>query len=132
MATVRDSITWANFEAELRAYLGITAPEDETTLQGQLDAATAEADRFLANPFVDSDGLDLPIPDAVKMGLKVWVHTIRQVSGILAPQAGVSSIKVGDNSIGYAASAVTSVDPVKRALEAARPHWQFWRCKVWR
>lgn len=54
---------------EVKAYLRIDADDEDALLEELAEAAKASADAFLNNPFTDSDGVDEPIPDDVKL----WV-----------------------------------------------------------
>lgn len=55
--------------ADAKAYLRVEHDEDDELIESLIDAAKASADAFLNNPFTDSTGADLPIPDDVRL----WV-----------------------------------------------------------
>lgn len=132
MATVSDSLTWAVVEAPLKAYLGVSGSAEDASLQLWLASATDAADRFLNNDFVDDAGSDIPIPDAVRLGVFEWIRLARQTmgaSGLPIGAVAVASVKTGDLSESY-----TTVQPgggsgvsTDRLLDAVKEHWRNWR-----
>lgn len=127
MAKVRQTVTWANFETRLRAFLGIASPEREDDLQELLDVATRDADRYMNNFFVDSSGADIdPLPLAVTRGLLIYIKTALDVedSGLMY---GVSSVKTGDLSQSFGGARYGGFDPDRAAIEAAKKYWKPFR-----
>lgn len=86
---------------EAKTYFRVdTDPEDEVIV-GCLAAAKAEADAYLQNPFVDSEGNVLPIPASVKM----WVlkrahhHFVQRVGGVTGESiAGIGSVSYREDA----------------------------------
>lgn len=126
MARIATVMTWASHEADFRAALGVATGEDDY-LEALLDAATEAADTFIDRDWTDDDGADIDIPKRVIQGVYEWSRVVRGATNGNGAPVGVSSVKVGDNSVSYAASSVTRVDLSDLALSAARMFW--WSAK---
>lgn len=84
---------------EAKAYLRVDTDLEDEVIVDCVDAAKAEADAYLQNPFVDSEGNILPIPASVKM----WVlkrahhHYTQRVGGVSSESvSGIGSVAYGD------------------------------------
>lgn len=64
---VRDRLTITTEDA--KHYLRVDGDEDDQLIDELVASAKASADAFLNNPFTDSTGAELPIPDDVR----AWV-----------------------------------------------------------
>lgn len=140
MATVNASMTWLVFETRVRSSVGVPVGDDDR-LKGLFASAKNAADQWLANPFTDSDGVDIPIPGgiydgfdtaAVVEGVMSWISSMYKSTGVTGPDPNVTSVRIGDNSIGYAGSAATRNEPGKIAMQAASSSWAPFRCSLWR
>jgi hypothetical protein len=132
---VRDEFTWAAYEAALRTYLGIPSGDD-ARLERALAVAAIAGDTFLNNPFDGTTDLKTDLTGdvllAIEDGVFAFVRAYYEATGATAPKPGLTSVKTGDLSEGYAGSAVTRVTPTDLAISAARPSWLPWRVQVWR
>ena len=84
---------------EAKAYLRVDTDLEDEVIVDCVDAAKSEADAYLQNPFVDSEGNVLPIPASVKM----WVlkrahhHFVQRVGGVASESvSGIGSVAYGD------------------------------------
>lgn len=70
MSTVAadSAFDWEKIQTELETYLAVKE-EEEPRLQRWYDSVREAASLWLANAFVDSDGVDTPKPEAIKVGL---------------------------------------------------------------
>jgi hypothetical protein len=134
MALVIDTVTWALYEARLRDWLGVPTGHDDD-LESLLYVSTGAADHWMANPFEDDDGVNTltgTTLSRVVKGVLDFAYTAWYSSGDEAPKPGLTSVKTGDFSAGYAGSKVTKVDPTEAALNAAKLSWYPFRKAVWR
>lgn len=86
---------------EAKAYFRVDSDVEDEVIVGCVDAAKAEADAYLQNPFVDSEGNILPIPASVKM----WVlkrahhHFVQRVGGVTGESiAGIGSVSYREDA----------------------------------
>ena len=84
---------------EAKAYFRVDTDLEDEVIVDCVDAAKSEADAYLQNPFVDSEGNILPIPASVKM----WVlkrahhHYVQRVGGVSNEAvSGIGSVVYGD------------------------------------
>ncbi len=84
---------------EAKAYFRVDTDLEDEVIVDCVDAAKSEADAYLQNPFVDSEGNILPIPASVKM----WVlkrahhHYVQRVGGVSNEAvSGIGSVAYGD------------------------------------
>lgn len=84
---------------EAKAYFRVDSDVEDEVIVGCVDAAKSEADAYLQNSFVDSEGNVLPIPASVKM----WVlkrahhHYVQRVGGVSNEAvSGIGSVAYGD------------------------------------
>ena len=132
MATVYDSLDWATWEAEFRAYVGIPTGSDDR-LERLFESGKRAADHYMNNPFVDDDGVDIPIPGEVIEGVFAWSKVILDSSGTTGPASNVKMLKVGDNRVQYGGSSSTDLTPGQRAVAiAAAAGWDYHRKDIWR
>jgi len=101
-------------DAELTGYLGVTDPSDPVLLV-MLQAAKEAADAYCNNPFLNSDGVEVAIPEGVKLGVLRWVEQELKKQPI-----GVTSERAGDLARTYSAGAMA-------IHEAALSHWRRYR-----
>jgi hypothetical protein len=103
---------------DAEAWPGMPASPDSDRVELLLTAAKALADEYLNNPFEDDDGLELAIPDAVKVGVLVWVSEHYQ---FIPSSWNVTRVRTGDleewKSTGGANA--PNMDP-----GGARPYWE--------
>lgn len=135
MATVSESLTFAVVESALKAYLGVSGTDEDASLRLWLASATDAADRFLNNDFEDDAGADLPIPDAVTLGVFEWIRLARQTmgtSGLPIGAVAVQSVKTGDLAQTY-----TTINPnaggsasLEGLLDAVKQHWRNYRTDI--
>ncbi len=132
MANLETSLTFAAYEDELKDYLGIPLADtsEDVSLEGWWAAAVTYGDLWLDNPFVDSDGLDLPIPLGVIMGVKEWVRLARAWK-LSQVSPGVASVKTDNLTLSFGNLGDGSM-PVAIFSNAAKPFWRPSRCKIWR
>lgn len=122
MAKVRNTLTWAAFEARLREFLDIPSGSDND-LQELLDAATRAADRYMNNHFLDSDGGDIdPLPLSVQRGVLEWIK-IMTTTADLVP--GAATVKTGDLMQSFVGG--PGFDADKAALRQAKKYWMPFR-----
>lgn len=134
MTLVIDTVTWSAYEARLRAYLSVPTGDDDN-LEGLLLLATGEADHWMGNPFKDDDGVNTLEGDTLKrvvMGVLYFAHSLYNTTGEIGPTPGMTSVKTGDLSEGYAASKVTRISAHELALSQAKSSWSPFRLRVWR
>lgn len=86
---------------EAKAYFRVDTDLEDEVIMDCVDAAKAEADAYLQNPFVDSEGNVLPIPASVKM----WVlkrahhHFVQRVGGVTGESiAGIGSVSYREDA----------------------------------
>lgn len=78
MASAFDTFTFVPpFDDELKAYCGIVGSAEDARLALLLGIAARSVDLFTCNPWVDSEGADVPIPDDVKAIVYQLVCDIR-------------------------------------------------------
>lgn len=134
MTLVIDTVTWADYETRLRDYLDVpTGHADD--LEGLLLVATGKADHWMGNLFEDDDGENTLIGNTLKRvvkGVLDYAHGLYYSTGEASPKPGLSSVKTGDYSAGYAASKVTMISASEFAMSKAKPSWSSFREKVWR
>lgn len=77
MAAVKDTLTWAGSKAELFAVLGMQPnPQSSAVLELLFNAAVAEADKYMENPFTDDAGADVPLPPFIKLGVYEYCRVL--------------------------------------------------------
>lgn len=84
--------------ADAKAYLRVEISEDDALISSLITAAKASADAFLNNPFTDSTGADLPIPDDVRLWVLrrvAFAYENRVESLVIDNVAGVGSAEYG-------------------------------------
>lgn len=118
MATVRDTITFAAYGADLKVYLGIDDASEDDVLARWLRTFASICTRYLNNPFVDDDtGADVAIPEEVVDCLFECVRRRREVH---SRAFGLTSRKTGDVSEGFAiGSRIAGGEVSDRAIFAA-------------
>lgn len=131
MATVNATITWATHESRARKALDIECGE-AMTLQFLMSAATLAADAWLDNLFEDADGADIPQPPAIEGGVYAWMHAVRALVGITGITPGLTSVKTGDLTEGFANSNITAIAAGDAGARAAAPFWGTKAQAIWR
>ncbi len=104
MATMTATYTWALFEAEIKAYLGVSGSAEDVKLQLYLAAAVDQGDAFCNNFFTDDDlvtGVDVAHEPQIKLGVFEFIKILRSSTN---RGFAVTSRKTGDLSEGYAYS----------------------------
>lgn len=84
---------------EAKTYFRVDTDLEDEVIVGCLAAAKAEADAYLQNPFVDSEGNVLPIPASVKMWVlkRAHYHYTQRVGGVSNESvSGIGSVAYGD------------------------------------
>lgn len=84
---------------EAKEYFRVDTDLEDEVIVGCLAAAKAEADAYLQNPFVDSEGNILPIPASVKMWVlkRAHYHYTQRVGGVSSESvSGIGSVAYGD------------------------------------
>jgi hypothetical protein len=132
MANLETSLPFATYKDELKDYLEIAIADasEDTSLEGWWNSAVRYGDLWLAQPFVDSLGADLPIPLGVIMGVKEWVRMARawKRSGVTP---GVTQTKTDNLTLSFGNVGDGSM-PIAAITNAAKPHWRPSRKKIWR
>lgn len=93
---VRDRLTVTVEDA--KHFLRVDGSEDDQLIMELVDSAKASADAFLNNPFTDSTGADLPIPDDVRLWVLrrvAFAYENRVESLVIDNVAGVGSAEYG-------------------------------------
>lgn len=133
MASLKETITWADYESALRAAIGVASGEDDD-LQDLLEAATYAGDQYFGEGYwVDDDGEDIAQSRGVLRGLWVWCAVTRAEDPTMQGAAqlvkpGVKQVKVGDNMVTYQTAAeLVTVGEI--ALQAAERWWSRYREK---
>ena len=93
---VRDRLTVTVEDA--KHFLRVDGSEDDQLILELVDSAKASADAFLNNPFTDSTGADLPIPDDVRLWVLrrvAFAYENRVESLVIDNVAGVGSVEYG-------------------------------------
>lgn len=123
MARIADTMTWADYEAPLRAALEVPSGEDDY-LEALLDAAASAADTFIDRDWLDDDGADIALPARVVQGVYEWARVVRSArpQATSGQPANVKQVKVGDNQVTYQ-TAAERVTTEELALSAARLFW---------
>lgn len=119
MSTVVELLTWADYESDLKTELGVTDTSEDARLRRLLESSA-----YAADDYFKLDTFEDPLPSPVVEGCYAWVRTMRDARAV---KFGVTSIKVGDDSVGYANSAVTKVEPGTAAESAAIASWRTYR-----
>ena len=127
MAYVSETLDWGSAEdrRDLRRYLSIL-PEDtseDTLLEVWYREAIRIADEWLANPFTDDDGLDVDLPEGVRVGIWEYCKAKRERYGQLA---GAKSVKTGQLSETYGDGGVSG----QSALACAISHWRPYKLEL--
>lgn len=91
-----DTYTWAATETELKSYLGITAAtaEEDARLELWLATAAETCDHYTGNEFVDDEGVDIPHPSGIKVGIFEYVGAVRSWYNPLR-NAGAVEVQTG-------------------------------------
>ena len=126
---VAETITWAAYSAQLKAYLcaqGLDPLPDDFTLQALLETAGATADQVLGCTFdCDCDGVAV-IPNPVILGVFSWVKSSVSGSSSGADVLGsVRSVKTGDLSVTYGDRGYSTTEA---AMAAAMAYWRPFIC----
>lgn len=131
MANLETSLPFATYEDELKDYLGIalTDTSEDVSLEGWWNAAVRYGDLWLANAFVDSGGVDLPIPLGVIMGVKEWVRLTRAWK-LSQASPGVASVKTDNLTVSFAN--LSSPQALLVIHTASKDLWRPSRCSIWR
>lgn len=123
MADVQTSLPWATIKDDLKTYLGI--PLLDTSQDFNLEllwaGVTAYIDTYLNNPFVDDDGVDIPIPDAVKTAA---FEMMRQVLLAFDRAPGLTEVKTGDLTEKYGGD-LDAADFESAARNVKPMMWRF-------
>ncbi len=104
MAFLNDALTFVDpLASRIRLFVLDDAGDtsEDVTLTALLDAATKDADQYMAKPFLDSAGADIPIPEGVIHGVLQWIkdafediergpYSISVKTGDLSEQFGLS------------------------------------------
>lgn len=126
MAKLRDELTWVDFEARARAFLGVASGSDDD-LEDIFDAAKRAGDRYMNNFFTDGEDL----PRSVLRGVLVWMNAAwtEHLSGV---QPGTNNMKTGDLSQGWTGPRFEGYNPdavtwglVRRCWAPFRQRWDL-------
>ncbi len=83
---------------EAKAYFRVDTDLEDEVIVDCVDAAKSEADGYLQNDFT-SDGIELPIPPAIKMWVlkRAHYHYAQRVGGVSSESvSGIGSVGYGD------------------------------------
>ena len=121
MASLAETMDWASEDdqRDLRRYLGL-APEDKSedrSLEPWFRLAVLQGDLWLANDFKDAAGIDLGLPESVRVGVWEFVKSLRERSRKIS---GVKSVKTAQLAESYADQGISGL----AGLAAAIPYWQ--------
>jgi hypothetical protein len=131
VANVTDSMTWEASEAALKKFLGLECADttQDSRLMLYLAAATDAADTYMDNLFQDADGVDLPIPSVVQLGVYEYVRLAGETvgpDGLPVGVLGIATQKTGDLAVGYRSAAIAgslSAETSDRLLNAVKNFW---------
>ena len=120
MATAVETYTWLAYQAKLRAYLETPTGYD-AQLELWLAAAAQDCDDLIDNPFLDSEGEDIPHPAKIPFGIYEWIKAV--LSYYIGVPIGRQSVKTGALQEVYAGGA-SGIQAYSLGRAAAHDLWQ--------
>ncbi|MCK5444382.1 MAG: hypothetical protein KAI73_02090 [Rhodospirillaceae bacterium] len=127
MAKLNDAVTWALYEARIREVLEVPTGSAED-LQDLLDTATRAGDRYMNNPFVDDEGVDIATPRGALKGVWAYMTVLWGADGVGGLTPAVAGVKTGDLSESFGVLG-GGFSPSKSAMMAGKTHWANFREK---
>jgi hypothetical protein len=113
MGAIQDRLTLSLEETKRFLRLPLSETTHDSSLQLLMASVVQAADLYCNNDFEDDDGVELDIPELVKLGCLVWMD-----AEFKKRPPGVRSHRAGDVAITYDLSVVPT--------EVVR-HWQPYR-----
>ncbi len=134
MALVREVLTWATDESDVKTYLGVASTDYDLQLELWYTQAAQEADTYFDDRDWDDDPSN-PILEhiGIRVGAYDWVRACFESYKNKAVAGGVTSIKTAQLARGFATG--TGGNPqtmVELGRRAAAPSWRPYKLDLLR